>query len=277
MRNGIDFTKMAARVKKATGAETFAKLHDFAPVTASVEGVTPSVFKVVVSFSKEADKQALYKAVAAATDNKVSPIEASFRPIPGTKAFVGFVARNAEVREYETASVEKMKVMASNLLMDEADKSLWEVRSNGDARFLTRHAEDDLSELVALASVRTDNRTFGIPVLSSLGTPEAVVNEAVVFVNPETASICHAIIIASCDDGIEAVDMDSLERVKVDPETVVEMASFDAKEVMEAFPEVASPENYNAPTMEAYYKQVFGYDAAYWAEFKKILDSRATI
>ena len=246
-------------------------------MTASVDGVTPSVFKVVVTFSKDADKQALHRAVAAATQNKVAPVEASFRPIPGTKAFVGFVARNAEVREYETAAVEGMKVMASNLLMDESDKSLWEVRSNGDAKFLTRHAEDDLNELVALASVRLDNRTFGVPVLSSLGTPEAVVNEAVVFVNPETACVQHAIIIAACDGEIEAVDMDSLERVKVNPETVVEMASFDAKEVVAAFPEIAAPENYNAPTMEAYYKQVFGYDAAYWAEFKKILDSRATI
>lgn len=280
MKNGIDFNKMASRLRKTTGAETFAKLHDFSPVAASAmdpEGPA-SLFKVVVTFSKPADKQDLYRAVAAATNNRVAPVEASFRHIPGTSAYVGFVAHNSEVREYETASVEKMKVMASNLLMDEQDHSLWEVRSNGDAKFLTRHAEDDLSSLVSLASVRVDNRQFGVPVLSSLGVAAPVVNEAMVYVNPKTACVSHAIIIAECEDGeIEAIDMDSLERVKVDPELVVEMASFNADEVMAEFPEVAAPDGYTAPTMEAYYKQVFGYDAAYWAEFKKILDSRATI
>ncbi len=279
MRNGIDYTKMAARVKRATGSTTFARLHDFAPIKTSDEAAT--VFKVVATFTGANDSQAMFHAIAAATDFKVAPIETSFRPIPGTEAYVGFVVANAEVREYTTETAGKMKVMASNLLMDEADHTLWEVRSNGSNKFLTRHAEDDLSELVALCNVRVDNRQLGIPVLSSLGLPAPVVQEAIVFVDAVTASVRHGIVIAAegcegdCD--IDVVDMESLERVKVDPELVVEMASFDSAEVLASFPEIAAPEGQSLPTMEAYYKQVFGYDAAYWTEFKKILDGRASI
>ena len=277
MKNGIDFQKMAARVKKATGAETFAKLHDFVPVTASVDGVTPSVFKVVVTFSKDADKQALHRAVAAATQNKVAPVEASFRPIPGTKAFVGFVARNAEVREYETAAVEGMKVMASNLLMDEKDHSLWEVRSNDDAKYLVRHQEDDLSDLLALASVRIDNRELDIPVIASLGYSDAREQDCVVYVNPTTVEVSHGMVVASTGDSVKLVDITSKETLTVAADFVVEVASFNFDEMKGGFKEVAAPQEDTVLGMEDYWFKVFGQYPAYWAEFKKMLNSRATV
>lgn len=277
---GIDYDKMRRRVMKKVG-EAVAKLYDFAPVTASVsEEEVPSIFKVVATFStigSSVNKESLFHALATATGHKASPIENSFRQIPGTNAYVGFVSKNGEVRPYETAAVEKMKVMASNLLMDDEDHSLWEVRSNDTAKFLVRHQEDDLNDLLALASVKITNRDFNVPVLSSLGFADARVNECAVYVNPNTVSVGYGMVVASEDNSIRVVDLETKETASINNDFIVELASFSLDEIKGQFKEVAAPEAESVLGMEEYWKQVLGYDAAYWAEFKKILDSRATV
>ncbi len=279
MRNGIDFEKMHRRVMSKVG-KSVAKLHDFSPVVASAEDESPRVFKVVATFANlvhDADRTSMYTALAAATGNKASPIEGSFRPVPGTRAFVGFVSKNGEVRPYETAAVASMKVMASNLLMDEKDHSLWEVRSNDDAKYLVRHQEDDLSDLLALASVRIDNRELDIPVIASLGYSDAREQDCVVYVNPTTVEVSHGMVVASTGDSVKIVDITSKETLTIASDFVVEVASFNFDEMKGGFKEVAAPQEDTVLGMEDYWFKVFGQYPAYWAEFKKMLDSRATV
>lgn len=276
MRNGIDYAKMKRRVTAKVG-QAVAKLYDFEPVTASVKEGKAEVFKVVATFSGFSEtpaKKDLFNALASATDCKAAPIENSFRKIPSSNSYVGFMAKNYEVRVYEP---EGMRVLASNLLMDETDNSLWEVRSNDDAKFLVRQQEDDLSDLVALASVKVANRNLEVPVLSSLSTPVARENEVAAYVDEKTLEVSYGIILAANEEEAQIINMETKEVANVKAEYIIELASFDYKETQKEFSAVAVPEIETASSMEDYWFKVYGQFPEFWAEFKKILEDRAVV
>ena len=285
---------MAARVSKAAGGLVHAKLHDYQGFGATKKNPNPNMYKVIISMSSiQADKNQLTKAVAAVFDNLAAPIENSFRKIPnvhGHTYYVGFVARNREIKDYETASVEKMKVMAGNLLMDDEDQSLWEVRSNGDTKYLARHAGDNLEELVCMASMTTDNYAVAQPEFARLGVTAFQRGEFLAYVNPKTLEVSHGWVLADADTGesLDVLEFDEeknpgeLDRVQVDPEMVVESAYVNVEQVDElkefAATLKAQGGAYDSPeAMKNFYEKVYGYDAAFWKEFKQILDNRSTI
>lgn len=278
MRNGVDFDKMKRRLDQKLGASV-AKIHDFEPVTAGLtKDAKPTLFKVIATFTGSETKQDMYLAVAKAANNKLSPVEGSFRKIAGSNAHVGYVTANLEIKPYTSDELKHMKVMASNLLMDENDTSLWEVRSGKDsAKFLVRHQEDDLSGAIELSSVKYVNRDFSVPELSRLAVDAIQVNQAVVFVNPRTEEISSGMVVSSTDEFIVVADFNDKKKVTIPTDLVVEVASVDFDTIKENFVEVSAPQVFSESSMEDYYFKVYGYDQNYWEKFKAILESRATI
>ena len=160
------------------------------------EMLTPSLAKVVITTTGEApSKSTIHQQMAKLFNGLASAVDDSFRMLTRSgdvKSIVGFVKANREVKPYEEQEVTaKMKVMASNLLMDQEDKSLWEVREGASGRYLCRQGQDELSELVHLATASK----VGVPHVSQLAMASVLKNEIAAYVNVETEEVEHGFVI----------------------------------------------------------------------------------
>ena len=277
----LDMDRVVARMQAATSL-VVASIQDY-------QEITPDLYKVVVAFNTfESDKKERFDALAKLFNGAARPIENSFRVIAGAKspAVVGFIARNVEVRPYEAAAATKYRALASNLLMDETDDTLWQVHAAGEDKYLARHSEESLGELVSLASLRQEHYRYDLPRLVHIASTDIQTNEYIAYVNPTTLEISHGYVVAALDGDSEGtlpvMDSETQERVNINPETVVESAFLNGGDVehIKRTKQVAvtySPDSWNAAEMKAYYKQVFSYAPEYLKEIEKIIDSHSVV
>lgn len=179
-------------------------LTDYKPVTSTLA-------RVIVSASTKASSADLRQALARTFSNKASPVAGSFRAIEsaGAATYYGFVRLNRTVKPYDDAG--KMRQLASNLLMDSTDQSLWQITAgpNGQ-KMLARKTNDDLSQLLQTAKVLA----MRTPVLANVAV-EPAVREFAAFVDPNTESLRFGYILASRTvEGASVVDI--LPNVRLD-------------------------------------------------------------
>lgn len=254
---------------KARTSKIVANLHDY-QVTKN-----PSVVKVICTFNSTSDRLSMHHAVAHLFNGNASPVEGSFRQIStnGNPAFVGFIAANREIKDYNEAEVAKMKVMASNLLMDLADTSLWQVKESGKDKYLCRHADEDLSELVVMARVHQR----GLPAVSGLAVADINRSEYIAFVDTNTAEVRYGYVVAAEDNIIEVLPSDSEELETIEPEAVVESVFLNKTDVLAA-EGVSQPSNAaDKNAMLDYYKKLYSYNPDYYVELEKIIEGRSNI
>jgi hypothetical protein len=250
-----------------------ASIHDY-------EQCSNTLFKVVATFS-DADVTAdrLSLAIAASLGNEFSVVEGSFRTIPksGVPSAVGFVRANRHSMEATESALAGMQVMAGNILMSKEDESLWEIRSSGDAKYLVRQAQDDLSGLVALARVRTIN----VPKLSAIATMSPSANkEVIAYVDVESEEVVLAAVLGTVQDK-DGNDMILAyaggEDLVINPALMVESAF-----VGEAIKEIAAERGYDLPAdlnskdgQKKYWDVLFQYDTGYATMLKQMVDQHA--
>jgi hypothetical protein len=286
-----------------------ANIHDF-------RALSPTIAKVVVTFNtKDADQDTLREALAHVLDHRVVPIEGSFRWVHSFSlpAVVGFVRKNREIRPIEEANSKGMKALASNLLMDSVDESLWEVRSGSNGqKILVRQEMEDLSELLVTASIRQHNA----PKLSSIGS-DVSRGEFVSFVDPKLEISRIGYVLAVEGDNVEVMPYVSQEEqqdfdlvqddVETDPATapnegeemrgegnkvaqrlyemeapvhvgqdfLTDAATLNGTDVQKT---VAAPANPNVKEhMLDYYKKMFSYAPDYYEQIKQIIEGRAAM
>jgi len=279
----LNMDRVVARMQAATSL-IVASIQDY-------KEISPNLCKVVVAFNtNDADNSQRFNALAALFQGHARPVEGSFRWIPNAAvpAAVGFIARNVEIKPYVAAAAASFKAMASNLLMDETDNSLWEVHTAGEDKYLARHSEESLAELVALASLKNEHHRHDIPALARLATADAQSNEYVAYVHPQNLELSHGYVMATdsaseegSEDTMQVVDVESQDRVDLNPELVVESAFLNgsdleyirSKQIAVTF----SPDTWNAAEMKAYYRQVFSYAPEYLRELEKIIDSHSVV
>ena len=126
MSKGFDLSRVIANYQNRTQGkfDVVATLHDSAPITANLH-------KVLITLSSPSNDRAKnYQAIANLFKNEAAAVVGSFRVVPSSRehVLVGFITKNVETREVTTASLDKFKVMAGNLLMDTEDSSLWELK-----------------------------------------------------------------------------------------------------------------------------------------------------
>lgn len=176
---------------------------------------TNTLAKVMVSFTGNQTKDELRAALTEKFDGLAAPVEDSFRIVKAGVA-VGFVRANKEVRVVDDRELRAAyRVMSSNIMMDNADKSLWEIREGKAGKFLARHGHEDLSELVN-ASV---NRRQDIPAIRHIQIAKAAPGEFVSFVS-KTGDMDHGFCVASSDKQVKLVSMTSRSATVVDYEVV---------------------------------------------------------
>lgn len=159
-----------------------------------IDAQSPHLAQVVISYTGKFDKESLRASLREKFDNRVAPVEGSFHEIKAGAA-VGFLRANREVRmpDQQELRASYRKVGASNIMMSDADNSLWEVKEGKSGKYLARTGQEDLSELVH-ASVnrsRTD-----IPGLRHLATASCANNEFVSFVS-KSGDLDHGFVMAT--------------------------------------------------------------------------------
>lgn len=158
-----------------------------------IDPQSPNLAQVVISYTGKFDKESLRASLREKFDNRVAPVEDSFHEIKAGAA-VGFLRANREVRmpDQQELRASYRKIGASNIMMSDADNSLWEVKEGKSGKYLARTGQEDLSELVQ-ASV---NRRTDIPALRHLATASVANNEFVSFVS-KSGDLDHGFVMAT--------------------------------------------------------------------------------
>ena len=217
--------------------------------------------KVIVSFTGKQTKDQLRAALQDKFNNLAAPVEDSFRIIKAGVA-VGFVRANKEVRVVNDKELRaSYRVMSSNIMMDNDDKSLWEVRQGKAGKFLARHGHEDLSELVN-ASV---NRRTDIPALRHIQIAKAASGEFVSFVS-KTGDMDHGFVVASSDKQLKIVSTTSDTAVVVDYDVVTAISPVPVHKAFAKQMAKAGISRADKDQAVEYWKQYYKYAPDYLAE-----------
>ena len=218
---------------------------------------SPTLAKVVISYTGDVSADYIHETLAKRMDYQATPVKASFKRIrPGVA--VGFIRANRAVRSVTKNEISAgYRVMSSNSLMDNEDKSLWEVKDGAAGKYLARHGQEDLTALVQ-ASVQ---RRTDVPSLRHITIAKASKSELVAFVDDE-GDMDYGFAVATNDEAVKVLSF--VRRIPV-------TASYD--QVVSISP-VAIPKNI-ADVVTAsltpeekkqsidYYKRLYGYSPEY--------------
>lgn len=188
--NHLDTDSIAARFK--------ARMQSTAAVAiTSYQPINPTLARVVVTHAnlERVGKTEIRQAIASALGNKARPVEHSFRSVAtaGVASAVGFIKLNHESQPYDEKRVSKMRVLSKNMLMDEQDDSLWNIRTTADGqRLLCRQVKEDVSELLVTASVHVHRA----PAIESIASV-AFVHDLISFVDPKTETVRVGVVLAA--------------------------------------------------------------------------------
>lgn len=217
----LDINKVSSAMSKRTGSVTTATLEGHKEVG--------KVSKVVVSFNREPAQHEARIAIAGLFNNKASVVPNSFRRIKdvrGRVTMAGFVSLNVLSQPLTKERAGQMREIASNIMMDNVDESVWKVTESASGqKFVSRNIDEDLAELVAMASMKNIS-SDRIPVLCSLDTV-SVVNKYVAFINPETATLDYGYQVA--DNIVVSSDSDTIVE-DLDDDMIVDSVEIDDPE-----------------------------------------------
>lgn len=236
--------------------------------------VSPTLAKVVITMTGQAPvKEQVRASVADLFKGLASPVTASFRQLTNTgstSVLVGFVKASSEVRSMTDVNKDKMKAMASNLLMDETDQSLWEIRKGSTGQYLVKQGEEDLSELANSLYARK----VGMPTLANVADAEACSKEFAAFIDKNSEEVEHGYVIAS-EGGTTTILPYGEDEVKtIDSEQLVEVNNLDGEDVKAIGLQMATA-SMDRNAMVEYYKKAYSYSPDYIQSIIDMIDQHA--
>lgn len=251
----------------ANGFNTFTmKVNDY-------EMITPSLAHVVVTYTGNAPTQEEIRAgMAKMLNGQAVPVAQSFRKVTDG-VVAGFVKAGREVREYDEQLVTagKMKVMASNLLMDTEDQALYEVKESASGKYMVRQGNDDLSALVHLAC----RMQVGQPTFAHIASVPVEPREFAAYVSPDTEEVEHGYVIASAEGKMTVLPCGSDTPTEITSAHLVEVVNLDGEDVKAFGKEMAAGVAGDKAAMIEYYKALYGYDPAYLAQVIQCINMHA--
>ena len=159
-----------------------------------------NVARVMLSYTGALSQEDIRKSIAAKFEGQAHLVEGSAREVQAGVA-VAFLRANTEVRVVDEKSLTAgYKLVASNMVMDNEDRSLWSVKTGKGGKFLTRTEQQDLSELIT-AHV---HRTPGVPGLRHLTAAKAAKSELVAYVTQD-GSMDYGFAVAGNDEKVRLV------------------------------------------------------------------------
>lgn len=177
---------------------------------------SPVLAKVVVSTTGNPNAEELRQILAEKFEFKAAPVENSFRQIqPGVS--VGFIRANREIRVLEKDELKaSYRVLSSNILMDNHDKSLWEIKSGAGGQYLARQDVEDLSELV---EANVYHQRQNVPKLHQMTASRVNANELVAFVT-ENGSLDYGFVLKSNSERAQVLSATTHTPTKVENDLI---------------------------------------------------------
>ena len=233
-----------------------------------IDPATPNIAQVVISYTGKFNKETLRASLREKFDNQVAPVEDSFHEIKAGVA-TGFLRANREVRmlDQQELRASYRKVGASNIMMSDADNSLWEIKEGKSGKYLARTGQEDLSELVH-ANV---NRRTDIPGLRHLSTASVANNEFVSFVS-KSGDLDHGFVMASNAEKMKVVSFATREEMIVPLEHVTAISRVPLPQSFVQKMATAGISREEKSTAKEYWKQLYEYAPNYLSDVLEQVD-----
>lgn len=211
----FNLDKVASQLSRFT-----VNVHDY-------KVIGPTVARVILSYTGSVPSQdEIRQKICAMFDGNAAPIAGSFRELTragDVKSVIGFVKTAREVKPFEEAAAvgDNYKVMASNLLMEKADGTMWEIKSGAMGKYLAKQSNDDLRQLVHLAQ----NTCNGLPRFNQVASLAAMTQpkEFVAYVDLNAEEVLHGFVIESSAEKLSVLVKETGERVEVAADQLVQV------------------------------------------------------
>lgn len=138
--------------------------------------LTPTLAKVVIAWTGDPSGEDVHAEINASLGNMGALVESSFRELTDESA-VGFIRYQPTVAPWNDQEIKaSFKVLGShaNIMMDTRDRSLWEIKEGPGGRFLARHGNDNLAELI---EAQTNHERMSVPKLKRVTLAKAAPGE----------------------------------------------------------------------------------------------------
>lgn len=254
-------------------------------VTASItdyELVTAKLARVIVAYTGNQTRAELTETLSKQMGYMGAPVANSFRMLKASEkggVAIGYVRANQELRPTTEQEVRaSYQVMATNILMSNEDRTLWEVKNGASGMFLARKGQEDLGDLVeACVHRRTDVPRLNQVVSASVAAPREFVAYAA-----ESGDMDYGFCVQASKDGT---------KLKVVSSTTGRAEIIRSVQVATALPRdaVAIPRKTHDRITAAgisrddvnqqveYYNRLYSYDPAYLAEVVRQVEDTAAM
>lgn len=244
--------------------------------------VAAKLARVIVAFTGDHTRDTIAEAIADQTKHMAAVVESSFRIIKDNVA-VGFLRANTEVRvvndvkELRASYKTMVKTTASNILMDNKDRTLWELKEGAGGKFLARHGNEDLSELIGAAV----NHRNGVPKLHQLAMASVAKREFVAFASA-SGDMDYGFCVASSEakQALKVVSATTGTAVVIPNDAVVSVIPVGgAKIPLSAHKRIleAGISREDAKQEVEYYTRLYSYAPDYLAEVIRQVEGTATM
>ena len=221
--------------------------------------INPQLARVVIAYTGDHDKNTVAASIGRKLDYRAAAVEGSFRSVQEGVA-VGFVRANREVRiiKSEKELRASYRVMSSNILMDQEDESLWELKQGAGGRYLARTQEEDLSNLIEASA----NHRPEIVKLSRMAQPRAARHEFLSFVD-QGGSTDYGFCVASSADKLRVVSHSTRTPIVIESNRIVSVHQVKIKRSTHNKIAASNISRQDKDQSIDYYKQLFSYDKNY--------------
>lgn len=259
----LDLAGVANRVRTFT-----TNLQDY-------QMITPTLARVVVTLTGTMpQREELRASVAELFKGHGAPVANSFRELTqlgGIRTVVGYVKASHEVRTMDDFKEKRTKAMASNLLMDETDKSLWEIRKGASGQYLVKQGNEDLSELAySIKSKRT-----GMPMLASLAEMPTEAKEFAAFVDTKIEEVMYGYVVGHEGNKTQVIAYGETEPTLVDSDQLVEVSNLDGEDIKALGIEMAAAVSGDKQAMIEYYRKAYQHSPEYVQKIIEMIDQHA--
>jgi hypothetical protein len=246
--------------------------------------VTPTLHRVVLSYTGELPNspEQIHQQISSLLKGHGAPVVGSFSHLTKSgdiKSLIGFVKASRPIIEFNDevkANADgRFKAMASNLLMDKTDESMWEIRSGATGKYLAKQSHTDMTELVHLATASV----FGLPKFSQIEPPAVAVREFASFVDVESEEVMNGFVVASDENGIKVMAFETNEVVEAGYDQLIELNELTPEEAtikgMEMPKEIAADQA-DPNTMIEYYRKAYPYAPEYVQKIIEMINMHRT-
>lgn len=218
--------------------------------------LTPTLAKVIIAWTGEPTGEDVRAEITAGLNYMGSIVEHSFRQLTDESA-VGFIRYQPAIQPWNEQEVKaSFKVMGSNanIMMDTRDRTLWQVQDGPGGRFLARHGNDNLAELI---EAQLNHDRMSVPKLNRVTMAKAAPGEFASFVTPN-GDMDHGFVTHVNDTRCKVISASTSEAVIVDYSAIASLA------------QVPVPAEHHAVIASEMTRQQKSDASSYWKELYKL-------